>query len=128
MDSTSNILEIISTIVSVDELMIDEDPNGKLIEITNRVNDQAIIIQTTDDGFWVRLREPYTSYFCETLEEVEMYMEKLMTNKIEVCVGFKDVEWAETVITPIGKHDELTDDFDYTISSWANPTREERRM
>lgn len=128
MDFTSNMMAIISTIVAVDELIIDKDPNGKRIETTNKVNDQAIIIQTTDDGFWVRLREPYTSYLCETLEELEMYMENLTTNKIEVCVAFKDGEWAETVITPIDKHDELTDDFDYTISSWSNPTRGEERI
>ena len=115
---TSELINIIASIVDIDELTI-QIQNDNTIEITNKIDDQAIVVQHEKDGVWVRLRDPYTGYICETLDEFSSYVESLMKNEIEVCVGTKNNEWVETIILPAHIHDEMKEDVDYTISYWA---------
>jgi len=114
-------IDIISKIVDLNELSISKDSNKKSVLITNKIDDQAIILQFTEDGIWVRLREPKSGYLCESIEEFKSYIKALMTNKIEVCVGTKNGKWVETIYVPTHNHDEMKEDLDYSISYWANP-------
>lgn len=116
----SEFIDVIASIVDIDELTI-EIVNDTTIEITNNIDDQAIIIQHGKDAIWVRLREAYTAYLCETIDEFSAYIESLMKNEIEVCVGLEDNEWVETIILPTNNYDEMTLDLDYHISSWSFP-------
>lgn len=117
------IIEIISKIVDLNELSISKDSVKKSILITNKIDDQAINLQFTEDGIWVRLREPQSGYLCESIEEFKSYVKALMTNEIEVCVGTKDGKWVETIYVSTHNHDEMKDDLDYSISCWAYPKK-----
>lgn len=116
-------INIISKIVDLKELSIIKDSIKRSIMITNKIDDQAIILQFTDDGIWVRLRAPRTGYLCETIEEFESYIKALMTNEIEVCVGTKNDVWVETLFLPTNNHDEMKLDVGYEISYWAYPKK-----
>lgn len=113
------IINIIAKVVDLNELMINKDSSKKTIMITNKIDNQAIIIQLNEDGIWVRLRAPRTGYLCESIEEFKSYIKALMTNEIEVCVGTKNNEWVETIYVPTHNHDEMKDDLGYEISYWA---------
>lgn len=115
------LIEIIANVIDIDALQITRDEENNIIEITNSIDSQVIVILSNADGIWVRLSDPNTGYFCETIEEFTNYIEALMTNKIEVCVGSKNGEWVETIIVPTHNHDEMQDDLDYSISYWAYP-------
>lgn len=111
---------IIARDVDVNNLNIKEDLENRTIEIANKIDDQVIIVQSTKDGIWVRHREPSTDYCCESEDLFESYIEALLNNRVEVCVGCKEDEWIETIIVPTHNYDEMKDGLDYCISSWVN--------
>lgn len=105
------------TIVNIGEL--------KAIEVTNTQNNQCLTIQTADEtSLWVRLREPSSSYYCESFEEFELFTTQLLTNKIEIAIGFSANEWKETEIVYKNEYSNLNPDFEYLIAAWdKKPTK-----
>ncbi len=118
-----DLINIIASNVEIKDFSINIDSVNSTIEITNKIETQSIIIQSNDDGFWVRLREPHTGYFCESKDEFKLSIEALMKNRIEVCVGSKEDKWIETIIVPTHNHDEMKSDLDYQIYYWPYPTK-----
>ena len=113
------IVNIISKIVNLNNLCIDKDSIRNTIIITNKIDDEAIILQFSEDGIWVRLRAPRTGYFCESIEEFKAYIKALMTNEIEVYVGTNNNDWIETIFVSSNNNDEIKEGLDYEISYWT---------
>ena len=97
---------------------ITDADNQTVFEIDNKDNDQVVIIQITKEAdIWVRLTEPHSGYYCESIEEFKHYFQELINGNIEVAIGYENSIWKETSIVFSKQYDTLDGDYEYTIAS-----------
>lgn len=96
-----------------------KESNQTIFEIKNKINDQILIIQLTNElDIWVRLREPNSAYYCESFEELENFIKHMLNDLIEVAIGYNGSEWKETVVVNKNQYSDLNNEYKYIISSW----------
>jgi hypothetical protein len=80
----------------------------------------GIAIRTTvDNSIWIQNHLPNSSYSVDSIEELEMLIEKITNEKIFWVIAYKNGNWYETTLTNDVMKIEKEKNVLYKILSWS---------
>lgn len=99
---------------------INNENETVILDLPNANKIGGLVIQLIDnENIWIRTYHPYSSVSIDSIAELKLTIEKILTDQLIWFIGFDNRKWQETMLNYSNQKMNLTEGFEYIVLSWS---------